>query len=395
MRSFHSGSAVSNADASCRGSRRQFIKSVSAAAFSGAMVPALAALRGDSRTYSVSLLGDTHFDSVDTRFYHKDYTRRTSPSRFKAHCAEHVRNSEMWASRMPSLLRASAACRRPDTAFVMQTGDFVQGDCGNPAVHRRMLDDAFKTIKNAYGGELPVVSAVGNHDIRGALREDGAFETLHAWYPMRMSEELGVAVKNTTFGFRQGPDAYIVADFNSPNPDFALLKRLLEECSGARYVFLLTHGPFIPSGATRWLLYGSQKDSGKRRELTALLARRNAIVIAGHTHLLEYYDCAFPQGRITQLVVNSVWTDPALAVPEIVDSGVAEYGRRAQPKPGKGKDARYADLAGYVEEFRPYIKEYLLAKAAGHCLLEVSDKAVKAVFYGGDSTKGVRTFTLR
>jgi hypothetical protein len=119
MRSFHSGSAVSNADESCGGSRRQFIKSVSAAAFSGAMFPALAALRGDSRTYSVSLLGDTHFDSVDTRFYHKDYTRSTSPSRFKAHCAEHVRNAEMWASRMPSLLRASAACRRPDTAFVM------------------------------------------------------------------------------------------------------------------------------------------------------------------------------------------------------------------------------------------------------------------------------------
>ena len=379
--------------------RRTFIKDLSSAAFVGAagiVFPGVAASLKDPRTYSVSLLGDTHFDSVDPRFYHKDYTRSTSPSRFKAHCAEHVRNAEMWASRMPSLIRASAACRRPDTAFVMQAGDLVQGDCGNPAVHRRMLDDAFKMIKGAYGGDLPVVPAVGNHDIRGVLREDGAFDTLHAWYPSRMSEELGKPVKGTTFSFRQGPDAYIVVDFNSPSPEFGLLKRLIEECEDARYVFLLTHGPFIPSGATRWLLYGSPKDTKKRRELTAMLARRNAIVIAGHTHRLEYYDCVFPQGRITQLVVNSVWTDRALAVPEIVDCGVSEYGRRAQRKSGKmAQDERHADLAGYAEEFRPYVKDYLFAKAAGHYLMEVSDKAVKVSFYGGDSTQSLRTFALR
>lgn len=383
----------------CANTRRQFIKAVSSAAAAGAAraaFPALAAPLGDSGTYSVSLLGDTHFDSADPRFYHKDYTRSTSPSRFKAHCAEHVRNAEMWASRMPSLLRASAACRRPDTALVLQAGDFVQGDCGNPAVHRRMLDDGFKTIKGAYGGALPVVPAVGNHDIRGALKEDGAFETLHAWYPECMSKELGISVKDTTFSFRQGPDAYVVVDFNSPRPDFALLKRLIEEAADARYVFLLTHGPFIPSGATRWLLYGSQKDAKKRKALAALLARRNAIVIAGHTHCLEYYDCAFPEGRITQLVVNSVWTRPELSEMEIVDSGVAEYGRRANSKPTKAKnDARHADLAGYAEEFRPYVKDYFFAKAAGHYLMEVSDKAVKVHFYGGDSAKSAKTFVLR
>ena len=102
--------------------RRTFIKDLSSAAVFGAagiVFPGVAASLKDPKTYSVSLLGDTHFDSVDPRFYHKDYTRSTSPSRFKAHCAEHVRNAEMWASRMPSLIRASAACRRPDTAFVM------------------------------------------------------------------------------------------------------------------------------------------------------------------------------------------------------------------------------------------------------------------------------------
>lgn len=378
--------------------RRHFIKDLSSAAILGAAgitFPCVAASKSDLKTYSVSLLGDTHFDSTDPRFYHKDYTHTTSPSRFRAHCAEHARNAEMWTKRMPSLIRASAACRRPDTAFVMQAGDFIQGDCGKADMHRRMLDDAFKVIKEAYGGTLPVVPAVGNHDIRGSQHGDGALETVQSWYPQRMSKELGISVKDTTFSFRQGPDVYIVVDFNSPNPNFELLKRLIEESGDARYVFLLTHGPFIPSGPTRWLLYGSRKDNKKRKELTALLARRNAIVIAGHTHRMEYHDCVFPQGRITQLVINSVWTKPELAVPEILYSGVSEYGKLAEIASNKKSKNARANLVEYVDEFRPYVKDFLFANAAGHYLMEVSDKSVNVAFYGGDSTQITRKFTLR
>ena len=143
-------------------------------------------------------------------------------------------------------------------------------------------------------------------------------------------------------------------------------------------------------------MYGSQKDAKKRKELTRLLAQRNAIVIGGHTHCLEYYDCAFPEGRITQLVVNSVWTRPELSGIEIIDSGVAEYGRRVKPEPKKkAGDTRRENLAGYAGEFKPHVKDYFFAKAAGHYLMEVSDKSVKVDFYGGDSSKPARTFVLR
>ncbi len=349
---------------------------------------------GDS--YSVTLLGDTHFDSTDTKFYHSDYLFSTSKARYEAHLKEHVRNAEMWRERMPALLKASAACVRSDAAFVLQLGDLVQGDCNNTATHRRMLSDAFSLVKGAYGGRLPLVTVVGNHDIRGDIPTDGTRETFDAWQPPMMSRELGVPVRDTTFLFRQGPDAYVVVDFNEPRPDFAKLCRLLGECADARHVFLVTHGPFIPNGMSRWSLCGSTARTDDRRELTRILAKLNAIVLAGHTHRVEFYDCAFPEGRITQFVASSVWTKPELASIEVVDSGAGQYGRRAvEAAKAKRRDRRHNSLVEYTEEFKPYMKDYLFANAAGHYVMDVSDYGVKIHFYGGAATSPSRTFVLR
>ena len=149
-------------------------------------------------------MGDTHFDSTDTKHYHSDYTHSTTEKRYKEHLAEHVRNAEMWKERMPALIRASGACLRGDEALVLQMGDLVQGDCGNAATHRRMLDDAFAFVKGAYGGNLPLVTVAGNHDIRGDMKGDGAKATLEKWLPETMSKELGVPVKGTTFPSARG-----------------------------------------------------------------------------------------------------------------------------------------------------------------------------------------------
>ena len=36
-----------------------------------------------------------------------------------------------------------------------------------------MLDDAFAFVKGAYGGNLPLVTVAGNHDIRGDIPNGG------------------------------------------------------------------------------------------------------------------------------------------------------------------------------------------------------------------------------
>ena len=351
-------------------------------------------LAKDASTYSVALLGDTHFDSTDTKKYHAEYLTDTSMARYELHLKEHVRNADMWADRMPRLLKASGACVRSDTAFALQMGDLVQGDCANPIIHKQMLADMISLAKSIYG-ELPFATVVGNHDIRGT----GALAAYDEMMPRVMAAELKRPVPGTTFAFRQGPDAYIVVDFNAPRPDVALLKRLLAESADARYVFVVSHGPAIPNCAGRWFLLGRPKYDAARREVRSLMAARNAIVLAGHTHCLEYYDCVFPEGRITQFVANSVWSSEDAAKLVVRDEGAAMYGQRAKViRKRYGREIAEKERAGLVrlaDEYRPFVKDYLFANAAGHYRLEVSDSRVAVQFFGGDATSPDRTFVLR
>ena len=129
------------------------------------------------------------------------------------------------------------------------------------------------------------------------------------------------------------------------------------------------------------------------------MAARNAIVLAGHTHCLEYYDCAFPEGRITQFVANSVWSSEDAAKLVVRDEGAAMYGRRATTMTKRhGREipkAMRASLLQLVNEYRPSVKDYLFASAAGHYRLEVSDARVAVQFFSGDATSPTRTFVLR
>ena len=367
--------------------RREFVFCCSAALISamsgasGAILPQKSragAFARRKRSYSVPVLGDIHFDSPDSSFYHSDYTHSTSRKRYEAHLAEHVRNAEMWKERLPRLIRASGACLASDAAFALQMGDLVQGDCGNAATHKRMLDDAFSFVKNSYGGDLPLVVVAGNHDIRGDLRTDGAKETFERWLPNTMSSELGILVRDTTFSFRCGPDVFLVVDFNWPKPDLKLVKRLLKESEDARYTFFVTHGQVVPCDQSRWIMLGAQERDGERRELRSLLAKRNAIVLCGHTHKMEFIECEFPEGRISQFTFNSVWTYPRQSQLAIYASGEDAYGSE-----------------GLLGEYKPFVRTFMRMNAAGHYWLRVSDRGVGVAFYGGSATTPTQKFALR
>jgi hypothetical protein len=341
------------------------------------------------KTYSIPVLGDIHFDSPDPKFYHAAYTHSTSERRYKNHLAEHVRNSKMWKEHLPNLIKASAQCARPDSPFVLQMGDFIQGDCGKGDMHRKMLDDAFSYVKGAYGGKKKLIFTVGNHDIRGAMKGDGALAAMKDWMPKQMSKELGTPVTRTTFSFRQGPDVFIAIDFNNPNLDY--IKKLLDESSDARYTFVVSHGPVVPSGLTNWILFGKKPFGAQRRELRALLAKRNAIALSGHTHRLEFIDCKFPEGQLTQFVFNSVWNMPTKPTEYVLATTPDQYGKHSNGS----KEAKPKIFKTLVGEYAPYVQKYHFAIAAGHYRLDVSDAGVEVLFYDADSLEPAKTFKLR
>ena len=251
-----------------------------------------------------------------------------------------------------------------------------------------MLDDAMQLMKRAYAGNLPFVVVEGNHDIRG----DGARTAYHEWSNATMGRELGQTVASTTFSFRQGPDAWVVVDFNCPDPE--RINRLVDETEGARHLFLVTHGPlvFSDSGSFRWSLLGAPKYNETRRALIAKLMRRRAIVLAGHTHVIDFKRLKSSEGELTQFITSAVWTDEQMAFSKPVATAPDGYGTMTAPL--LTDDRARADFRTCIGEVAPNLREYWLARAAGHVTLSVSDRSVKATFYPGDARTPSQMFEL-
>ncbi|MCR5408261.1 MAG: metallophosphoesterase, partial [Bacteroidales bacterium] len=276
--------------------------------------------------YSVVILGDTHYDAADPEFYHAGYTD-PKPSREAAHRLEFIRNGNMWADRSLRLIDRAAGLVDKDTRYVLQVGDLIQGDTADSTTHVRFLDDAVNLIKSHVAPDLPFVSVNGNHDRRGV--DDALCRRAYKAYMMpRVSQELGQEITHTSYLFRQGPDAFVAINYASTNLEG--IKSLLEEARGSRHVFVLIHTPVFPfddPDIFHWFFLGKRDDSRaqERREMRALLASLNAIVLCGHTHDTELLDWEGDGGRITQMTMSSVWEADSLATYTVKHSGADEY----------------------------------------------------------------------
>ena len=348
----------------------------------------LAKGRGE-KSYSLILLGDTHFDVDPATVYHANYMEKTDWLN-KVQRAEFARNGEMWKDRCPRLLRRANQLIDKDTRMVLQMGDLVQGDCGDGEVHKKMLADALDRMKGELNG-LPFVTVVGNHDIRGV----DAKQAYHQFMPGRMSQELGKTVTNTTFGFNIGDDAYIFIDFN--DPDDAEIDRLLDETKGARHTFIVTHGPVFPAdiNSCRWIFHGgdSKAEAEARRHFRQAFAKRNAIVLCGHIHTTEFMDWYGDGGRITQMTMSSVWTSEKQKTYTVRSEGADQYGMRREKRRLDGEDLK--DERALFDEYRPGIRQYTNSSAQGCYKLNVSKKRVTIDFYAGDSQEVSKQFVVR
>lgn len=341
-----------------------------------------------SGDYSIVILGDTHFDTEPASVYHSDYNE-TVEWLNRVQRAEWKRNGEMWRERCPRMVRRAAGLVEQDTRMVFQMGDLIQGDCGNPQVHKKMLEDVMNYFKGEFGG-LPFITVCGNHDIRGTE----AREAYNEYIPARLSEELGKTIQKTTFAFMIGPDAYIFIDFERKDTDE--IERLLKETEGARYTFIVTHGPVFPydGSSCRWFLLGNAKRDEQRRRFRELFAKRDVIVLCGHTHRVELADWFGDGGRITQMTMNSVWYEDGLEKMNVDAYGAMQYGELR--KGGFNNDGTpVKDESALFDEYRPGLKRYIHATGVGSFKMHVSEHGVVVDFYGGDSDGITESFVLR
>ena len=361
--------------------------------------------------YSVSVLGDMHYDVAPPETYHAAAIAKWSatgahPSRLK----EFTRNAAMWQGVCGRILDASSRTVRRDAAFALQLGDLVQGDCESDDLHRRMLTEGLGLLERAYP-DLPKVTLCGNHDIREGDSEKGAARAYAGrvlpWQAAELRRFPGANVEATTFGFRCGPDLWIVMDFNYADRDMGIVKRLLADNVDARYTFVATHGPVLPMDMwrCRWFYLGAGVHDALRREMRELFAKRRVIVLAGHVHTLELKDWFGDGGRITEIVLNTcagktgggfhpAEPKPFSETPE--DFGAWTEGPDAANGLYLNKPLRSAaDLKSVYGEYRPGLRRRLSYWAVGHHVLRVSGAGVELDYYGHDSLSPTRTFVLR
>ena len=337
-------------------------------------------------SYSIALLGDLHFDAQPESVYHEHYDESNRCA--KVQHEEFRRNGEMWRRRCREMIAASGALskERP-TDIVLQLGDLVQGDCDDPVVHRRMLADCMNLLQGYYRGDVPVLTVIGNHDIRGK----GALQAYKSFTRAHMSRALGIAFDYPVSAFRYGRDLWIFCDFEIR--DLAPLLDVFEREKTARYTFLVTHGPFTTQDnwSFRWRLGGSKECEKLRPKLYEALSRRHAIVLSGHTHEVAWCQHENRFGGFSEFTANSVWERQDQATAKALKEGKEQYGEDLLHL---RKGAALADFKSELDFFRPGLKGYFMNHGAGHYRLNVSDQKVVIEFYPGSSMTCQRTFAL-
>lgn len=371
--------------------RRTFLTLAGASALSGCTVLG----RGRS-TYSISILGDTHFDADPREIYHAKWKpRHANDARDRAN--EFARNADMWRERLPRLIGAAAAVRRPDTAFLFQMGDLIQGDCADPALQLKMLTDAEAACRKGFE-DVPFLTVCGNHDIRS---EGGAVAYDQFLVP-RARKVAGWSANSATFHFAFGPDAFIFADFM--RPDVERINSALKSTEGARHTFLVCHSPVSPTDnwGAYWFLLGKPQNAEARRALFVQLLKRRAIVLCGHIHRTLVMDWVRSEGRITQFAANSVWR-PQEDKPRLLFDSPEQYGQWSRQHPpamdedhdGCLQKRTPEQMRALFDEYRSGLRRYRMMQAAGHYQLSVSDEGVSMAFYPCDARRPTDLIALR
>lgn len=247
-----------------------------------------------SAAYSVLLFGDTHYDSESVRT--EGSIDKLSDSQKK----ELPRNLKRWQNNMPTLLK-NADKQSGKTAFAVQLGDLIQGDCGSEEKHRQSAEEALKMLTGHLHTKLYIVR--GNHDTRGKGGQVW-FKVMQPYLEQVTGQKFKPGIVH--FTMMQEKDLFIFLDCNKPDVQF--VRKAITDHPDARHVFLLTHFPLVPCTpyGIDWIIFGRPNKQDQRQELLKILAEKNAIVLCGHTHVPALFDYRFPEGRITQFTSFSL-----------------------------------------------------------------------------------------
>ena len=234
--------------------------------------------------YQVTYIGDIHFDGAE---YHAEpLTERAQKLHFT-----------QWKGTSQKVLGA-AASQSKESAFIIQLGDMIQGDCDNAELQGNAIKDAFALLKKFFP-DKKVFSLIGNHEYRG--KRDASQAPEKYLIPL-LKKELGsdAELDGTNYAVKYGRDLYIFCDLRKNNI-YEFTRNVIENTKDIRHIFFCSHLPMYPCsiGNPGWVVPGF-------KELIPLLAKHKAIIINAHTHSMNYIVYQSKDGILPQITVTSM-----------------------------------------------------------------------------------------
>ena len=356
-------------------------------------------LCGAGESYNIALLGDVHYDhnkfhdlskmkhlgipqgknvlNKDGYYSWRNHSLWVEMNKGGSIEKNTPLNMQMWEKYTPVLLKkASDKAKEAKVKYTFQLGDLIHGDCYDLNLHKENLQQALQQLTSRFD---KVLTITGNHDTRGTDGQKAWNEVINPHLDKTIPN---LKRKNSNYYTVIGGDLYMFYDVM--NFDVAFFEQAIKENPSSRYTFFVAHVPLLPTGkrAVRNIL----SDDIKR--LFALLEKRNAIVLSGHTHkvsFIEYFNPANNR-KMSQFILNSTIRFP-------------QKQTNFKPvKPDMKQDA-FADNAGKSKQlwsmfYKDKVTTQLHTDGSGYGILRVSDQGVFVDYRNFDSDK-VYTYKLR
>ena len=299
----------------------------------------------DKTSYKVLWFGDLHYDEVI--FHDKSKVNYTPRQQLNFDYY-----SGIWQKKAPAMLQAAKDRHLNDADFVIQIGDWIQGDASSAEDKSLQMQKAIQVV----AGDInkPVYTLRGNHDARG----NGGMEGYKKVILPFLSKQLKKEVKSLNYKFVHGKDLYIFVD--SMDIDFAFLGKSLADSSQYRWVFVAAHYALIPPVGSTRCKFGSSPAEVKR--LLELFLKHNVILLCGDSH--EFYAVQYARNgnKFTQLMCNSVIATP-----------------------WKDLQSRKEDLTKNMSESMAFLNKDIVSvrewSGAGFSVLRINDKNVVLEYY--------------
>ena len=334
--------------------------------------------------YELILLGDLHFDAPEYRA-----GAAVQPFQQK----EAARNAGIWKKNVPELLAAAGSKVSPNTKYVIQLGDVIQGDSVSDAEHVKMLNDVLAALRPYFGG-VPLLFAEGNHDVRSLDMTTGRTAAYNSFMLPCLKKELKLdkAPEDLNYAVRNGGDLLLFLD--SVHPDLSRIEALIAQNAGFKRLLVFTHIPVLPcpgAGVTFQhtpggvgLAKGVNNQPENRKKLLELLAKHNAYIFCGHTHTPAIVEWKSEQGRIVQLTCSSM----------AQRGGAPAFKLRSAGRTALEEALPEEKFPGFCKEYAEPARFFELFPGWGFVVLRLSDDAVVADLYSGNGRTPEKSVVL-